>query len=195
MKHPESFILLVLVLADHFLTLIGETQRVKKYSEHFTIEHYELNPARQESVARKKWFNPKHILLTITILVLLMLVVESSYMPELFAQGLLGALLVCFGSVVGRHLGNLLTFWHINRTPNGISGQVTMTHAVLLFLSLYQLTGVLVPVVLVAVLSPTPFAIGGVFGVVLLLAVHLQWIRRYNRQKKPLDKADTGDGG
>ena len=192
MKHPESFILLVLVLADHFLTLIGETQRVKKYSEHFTIEHYELNPAWQESVAQKKWFDPKHILLTITIIVLLMLVVESSYMPELFAQGLLGALLVCFGSVVGRHLGNLLTFRHINRTPNEVSGQVSMTHALLLSLSLYQLSGVLVPVALVAALSPTPFAIGGVFGVVLLLIVHLQWIRKYRGVRKLINKPEVG---
>ena len=188
MKHPELFILPVLTLTDYFLTLAAEIQRSKKYADHFRIEHYELNPVWQTQVAQKKWFNPKHILLTVAIVVLLLPLLESGLMPESFVQGFLGCLLVCFGSVIGRHVCNLLTFRRIEQKPGEISGQVTMAHSLLLSLSMYQCALVLVPLVIVAVLSRTPVAIGGVFGVILLLAIHLQWIRKYNSQKRLLNK-------
>jgi len=195
MRHPELFIIPAFMLTDYFLTLISQGQRSKRYGDHFKAEHYELNPLWQKAVAQRKWFNPRHLLLTLFLSVLLVLLLESSSMPEPLAQGVLGGLLVFFSSLIGRHLCNLLTFRHINRKPNEISGQVTMTHGFLLSMSLYQYVVVLVPMVLVAVFSPTPFAIGGLCGVVLLLAGHLRWIRRHNRKKKSLDKAEASDAG
>jgi len=193
MKHPELFVVPALMLTDYFLTLVGVKQRGKKYGEHFASEHYEMNPIWQKPVAQKKWFNPKHILLTTIATLLLVLVVEPSDMPEPLAQGVLGGFLVFFSSLIGRHLCNLLTFRHINRKPNEISGQVTMTHTLVLSLSLYQYIVVLIPMALVAAFSPTPFVIGGLFGVVLLLMAHLMWIRRHNRRTKSLDKAEAGE--
>jgi len=187
------FIVPAFMLTDYFLTLIGVKQRGKKYGEHFASEHYEMNPLWQKPVAQKKWFNPKHILLATLATLLLVLLMEPSDTPEPLAQGVLGGFLVFFGSLIGRHLCNLLTFRHINRKPNEISGQVTMTHTLVLSLSLYQYIVVLVPMALVAAFSPTPFVIGGLCGVAILLAVHLLWIRKYKKGKRSLDAAQAGE--
>jgi hypothetical protein len=180
------------MLADYFLTLVGAKQRDKKYSEHFTTEHYELNPMWQKQIAQRKWFSPKHLLLTIIVTLLLVLVMEPGGAPEPLAQGILGGLLVFFGAVIGRHLYNLLIFRDINRKPNEISGQVTMAHGLVLRMSLYQSVVVLVPLALIAALSPTPFVLGGLLGVVVLLVHHLRWIGKYRKEKRSLNGPDTG---
>lgn len=194
MKHPALFIVPAFMLADYFLTLVGEIQRGKKYGDHFKAEHCELNPIWQKPVAQRKLFNLRHILLTLVVTAVLMLLMESDDMPEPFAQGMLGCLLVFFGAIIGRHLSNLLIFRRIAQGPNEISGQVTMTHALLLSLSLYQYVVVLIPIALVVAFSPSPFAIGGLLGVVLLLAVHLGWIRRHTKGRKASDEANAGNG-
>ena len=195
MKHPELFIVPVFMLTDYFLTLVGVQQRGKRYGTHFAIETYELNPVWQRAVAQQKWLNPKHILLTIITTGLFLLLLESGDMPEPLAQGTVGGLLVYLGVFIGRHLSNLLTFRYMNRRPHEISGQVTMAHALQLSLALYQCVAVLVPLALVAVLSPTPYAVGGLCGVVLALIAHLRWRRKYARKRRALDQPDAGDGG
>lgn len=191
MKHPESFLVPAFMLADYFLTLVGAKQRGGTYSEHFVSEHYEMNPIWQKSVARAKWFNPKHLLLTVAVTLFLLLVTEGGDTPEPIAQGVFGV----FGSVIGRHLCNLLTFRLINGTPDEISGKVTMTHAMTLSVSLYQYVVVLVPMALVAAFSRTPFVIGAVLGVIVLVAAHLMWIAKYRRQRNRLEESEAGGRG
>ena len=193
MKHPELFLVPAFMLADYFLTIVGAKQRDKKYSEHFTTEHYELNPTWQKQIAQGKWLNPKHLLITTVVTLLLVLVIEAAEgVPEPLAQGILGGLLVFFGAVIGRHLYNLLIFRDINRKPNEISGQVAMAHGLMLRMSLYQYVVVLIPLALIAVLSPTPFVLGGLLGVVLLLVHHLRWIGRYRKEQRSLNGPDAG---
>ena len=163
------------MFADYFLTLAGVVQREKKYGGHFKIEHYELNPIWQKGVAQRKWFNAKHILLTGVVTLLLILLVKFGETAESFVEGVLGCLLVLFGMLLGRHLSNLMIFRHVIRKPGEISGQVTMTHALLLSISLYQYFVVFVPIVLIAFFAPSPFVTGALFAVVLLLTAHLKW--------------------
>jgi hypothetical protein len=184
MKHPACLLVPLFMLADHFLTLAGALQKRRQYDEHFKMEHYELNPIWQQSIAQRKWFNPRHILLTIFVSVALALLAEFGDMPEFLIQGLLGGVLVLYGTILGRHLANLLMFGQVNRRPEEITGCVTMTHALILSLSLYQYVAVLVPLALLVAFVPSSFAVGGLGGVILLLAMHVRWIVKHRREGK-----------
>ncbi len=194
MRHPEVLLFPVLMFADYFLTLLGAVQRQYKYDEHFKTEHYELNPNLQKSIAQRKWFNPKHIGLTLVATALVVSVTEWDPVPEPIAQGLLGCFLLFFAAIIGKHLTMLLTFRCLSRRPGEISGQVTMTHTLGLFLSLYQYVSVFFPLLIVAFFAPSPFTIGGLIGVALVLATHWDWIRKHRRQSQSLGALQAGDG-
>jgi hypothetical protein len=184
MKHPEVFLVPAFMFADYFLTLAGAVQNEKKWGDHLKTEHYELNPTWRKHVAQRKWFNPKHILHTVALTLLLILLAEFGEMSESIVEGVLGCLLVFFGMIIGRHLCNLMIFRYVIRKPEEISGQVTMTHALLLWMSLYEYLVFFIPLILIAFFAPSPFVAGALFAVVLLLAVHLKWIRKYRKQAK-----------
>jgi len=188
MKHPEMFIIPVFMFADYFLTLAGAVLKDKGYGDHFKVEQYEMNPIWQKEVAQRKWFNPKHILLTILISSLLILLVEYGEVQESFIQGMLGCLVSIYGMVIGRHLSNLLIFSYMIRKPDEIHGEVTMAHTLVLMLSLYHYIVVLVPIILIAIFSPSPFVIGVLVGVIFLQALHLKWIWMYQKKMKASTK-------
>ncbi len=189
MKHPDFLLVPVFMFADYFLTLAGAALKDGKYGDHFKTEHYELNPIWQKQVAQKKWLNPRHILLVVVGSCLLLLPMEFVELPEPFIQAVLGCLLAFFGMLIGRHLSNLMIFRYVIRKPDEISGQVTMSHAMLLWVSLYQHLAILAPLALIAVFSPSPFVIGACVGAVLVLAVHLQWIRRHRKQASAFNQS------
>lgn len=194
MKHPEVFLVPILMLADYLMTLIGAVLSKRKYGQHVRTEHYELNPVWQTAVARRKWFNPKHLFLVAVLTSLLFLVGESGAFREPFVEAVLGAVLIIFGTLLGRHLSNLIMFWHVIRTPEQISGQLTMSHALVLSISMYQYLVVCVPFVIVATFMPSPFTFGGLFGIALLLVAHMGWITRNRRRAKDAAKPVAGDG-
>jgi hypothetical protein len=131
----------------------------------------------------KKWFNPRHTLLTLLLTNLLILAAESGVLPDVLVRGTQGFIFVFFGIVIGRHLGNLLTFQHVIKKPDQISGQVTMTHSLSLSVSLYQMTLVLVPLFLIWLYNPGPFAVGALQAGFFQIMVHLEWIYQ-DRSKK-----------
>lgn len=184
MKHPELLLVPLFMLADYFLTIAGAVLKERKYGEHFKVEHYELNPVWQKQVAQMKWFNPRHLLITAMVALLLILVAESGFLPGWFVECFLGCLLVLFGAVIGRHISNIMTFIYMARKPDGISGQVTMSHGLLLALSLHQSVIVFLPVGLIALFAPGPFTVGAVFGGVLHVLIHLVWLSKYRRASK-----------
>ena len=51
-------VLPLFMLADYYLTLLGERQS-KEYREHYVLKEYEVNPLWQGDVKKQKWFNPK----------------------------------------------------------------------------------------------------------------------------------------
>jgi hypothetical protein len=148
------------------------------------MQHYELNPVWQKTIARKKWFNPRHLLLTLLTSGVLAFLVESGNMSDAFAEGLFGCLFVLFGMIIGRHLSNLLIFRYLDRYPQDIAGEITMAHALLLSISTYQYLVVAIPMVLLAIFSPTPFVLGGLAGAVLLFVIHFKWIRQHKKQRE-----------
>lgn len=183
MKYPQILLLPILMFADYFLTVLGAKWREGKYSEHFKTAHYELNPRWQEAVARKQWFNPRHIVLVVAASLALGVLLEFGDVPNAIAEATLGCLFVVFGMVIGRHLSNLLIFRRFDRAPAEISGHVEMAHTLVQAISGFQYLVVVVPLGLIACFSPTPYVVGGLVGALLVLAIHWSWIRRYRRKQ------------
>src|SRR5450631_4249712 len=138
MRHPEALWVPILMLVDYFLTLAGAVLREKKYSEHFKIQDYELNPIWKNAISGRKWFNPRHLVLTFGVSVFVIWVTNQPDAPEDAAAGLLGCFIGAGSLVVGRHISNLLTFHFAVRNPDAISGQVVMSHQLLLAISTFQ---------------------------------------------------------
>jgi hypothetical protein len=176
MRHPEILLLPFLMLADYYLTLVAAIQQAKKYSEHFRNEQYELNPTLQAAVAKRRWFNPKCLLVTAVFSTAVIALVGFVELPPPVAEAIVGCFFVLYAMLIARHVFNLFVFRYVIRHPDHISGQVTMRHAMLLRLSLYQYCVAAVPIVLVAVFSRNSFAIGGCFAAMLLLGWHSKWI-------------------
>jgi len=192
MKYPQVVLLPLLMLSDYFLTVLGAVLKERGYNRHFKTQHYELNPIWQESISRKKWLNPRHILLTLLVTGGLAGILESGCIPDPLAEGLFGCLFVFYGMIVGRHLSNILIFRRLAQSTEEISGQIAMAHSLALAISTCQYLVVAVPVALIAVFSPTPFVLGGLVGTVLLFVVHGAWIRR--NKKKTSNPQDGANG-
>jgi hypothetical protein len=185
MHHPESLLIPVLMLCDYWLTVAGARAREGVYADHFKTQHYELNPVWQTAIARKRWFNPRHVGLTLVIAALFYGAGEYLLTDDdpVFAF-VIGALLVVFGAVNGRHLSNLATFAWIRRHPDELSGSIAMSHGLVLWLSTFQYLGLLLPLALLALCAPTPHVLGGLVGIAFLMLVHLGWILRWRRRTR-----------
>lgn len=188
MNYPEILLLPVLMFSDYVLTVAGAIQKEKNYDNHFKTQHYELNPAWQNSISQKKWFNPKHIFFTLIVSVGLTFLAEFGGLPAFLIQGMIGCLFVVYGMIIGRHLSNILVFWLLDKKPNEISGQVAMSHSLLLSISAFQYLIGLIPIFFIAVFAPTPYTIGGLVGACLIFVVHTLWIRKHGRQMKASDQ-------
>jgi hypothetical protein len=77
MKHPEFLLLPVAMVADYLLTIACARLRVRGHAEHFKTAHYELNPIWQSAVAKKRWFNARHLVLTFVLSSILIACVEQ----------------------------------------------------------------------------------------------------------------------
>jgi len=176
MNYPELLLFPVFGLADYFLTLAGAVLREKKFGNHFKKEHYELNPVWQSAIAEKKWFNPKLLLLTLIEIIVIIFVIAFGDIPEAIYQTLLGFYFVGYGILIGNHLRNILTYWHVNRKPDEITGQVFMTHGLSLSMSLYELIIVLIPLTTISLFAPSPFVMGATINCALQILAHVIWI-------------------
>jgi hypothetical protein len=161
MKHPEIILLPIMMFADYYLTVIGAILKDRKYGDYFKSEHYELNPIFQKTIAAKKWFSARHFLLTILQTCLVGFLAEFGGLPDYLIQGIFGCLFVLYGTIIGRHLSNILIFLQIDRAADTISGQITMAHSLALSISTYQYLVVAVPMAILAAGTRAPFATGG----------------------------------
>lgn len=193
MRHPEVLLIPVLMFTDYFLTVLGAIRREGKYSRHYRIEDYELNPVWQKSIAAKRWFNPRHILTTLLLSAFMAAFTQISSSGDPFIRAMLGCIFGVYGMVIGRHFANLLMFARFDRSGDAVSGQITMSHSFVLALSLCQSLGVLVPVALIAAIGRDAYAVGATIGIVLFIGLHLRWLRRA-RKRRRLDHTASRDG-
>jgi hypothetical protein len=191
MKHIEVILVPILMFSDYFLTVLGAILREKKYGDHFKMQHYELNPKWQQQIGEKKWVNPRHIVLTVVTSGILAALVELGDMPESFWQWMFGCLFVSYGMIIGRHLSNIMIFQYLVGNPNEVSGQITMSHSFALFVSTYQYLVAVIPMIFLAVFTPTPFVWGGLLGSGLILGAHFKWIKLHKKRIKASNKLDA----
>jgi hypothetical protein len=184
-KHPEILLLPLLGFVDYFLTVLGAIEREKEHARHFKMEQYELNPIWQKSINQRKWFNPRHALLIIAATGVLAVIFQFGDLPEGYIQLLLGTVFVVYGVIIARHLGNIFIFRYLARRPDRISGEITMSHQLVLRLSATNLAPVVVAAALIAIVSRNNFAWGGLLGVSILFCMHLVWMFKAARRKKP----------
>jgi hypothetical protein len=161
--------------------VVAASIKKKKYADHFKIQHYELNPIWQKDISHKKWFNPRHIVLVIIATVLLICIIEFLGLSPFYANLIFGCLFVLFGLIIGRHISNILIFFHIATAHDEISGEVKMAHSLILYLSIYQYIGFAIPLILILTFAPTPFVLGGIISIGILIIVHLNWIRKFKK--------------
>ena len=187
MRHPEALLIPIFMLFDYYLTIWGAILAEKKYRHHFKIEYYELNPIWQQAIARKRWFNPRHLLMTIVIGGALVYVAEIG--PTTFSQWLLGILLVLYGMIIGKHLSNILLFRYVMKRTESLNGAVTMSHPLILTISIFQTIAFLIPFILLVLFSPSAFIIGGLCGLFLFLGIQSIWLWRAKRRirNRPID--------
>jgi hypothetical protein len=169
------------MLMDYYGTLLGAITIKRGYSDHFGMEHYEMNPVWQDSVAGVKWFNPRHLALTAGITAGAVVLLELAPYPDSLSRGLVGAVLGMYALLVGRHVSNIMTFLYVAGHRPEVSGTVAITHPAMLAMSAFQLAAVVVPLALVAAVTGNAYAIGAAFGAAGLTISHLAWLRKARR--------------
>jgi hypothetical protein len=181
MRHPEVVLAPALMVLNYYLTLLGADLARQSYRRHFLTAHYELNPVWQKAVDRRRWFNLRHLALAMLIGGMLVLLTEAVDLDIVLLEGLLGFVFTYYGLSLGRHLSNILTFAHLVRCPDEVAGEVRLSHSYVLSLSIYQLLVVAVPIAMIAVFSPSPFALGAVAAVLATMLVQTFWLSRARR--------------
>jgi hypothetical protein len=181
MKHPEFLLLPVAMIADYLLTIASARLREGGHAEHFKTAHYELNPIWQNAVAKKRWFNPRHLLLTLVLSAILIACIEGMPSYSSLVHFFAGILIGVQGAVIGRHLSNLATFAYVRRHPEAIAGAVTLQHEVVLWLSTFQLSSLFIVAAALATYVPEPAVLGAFTGIAALALLHTIWIVRFRR--------------
>jgi hypothetical protein len=181
MKHPEFLLLPVAMIADYLLTIASARLRERGHAEHFKTEHFELNPVWQATVAKKRWFNPRYLVLTLALSTILIACVEGMPSFPQLVRFFAGVLIGVQGSVIGRHLCNLATFLYVRRHPDSIVGMVTLQHEFVLWLSIFQHGALLFVTGTLAIYEPQASVLGVFAGVAMIALVHLIWIARFRR--------------
>jgi hypothetical protein len=188
-NHPESLLVPLLMLTDYWLTVAGARMRGSGYATHFKTPTYELNPLWQKTIAARRWFSARHLALTVIVgaACVLLRAIPNQWVSDMF----FGFALTVFGLLNGRHLSNLALFTYVRRHPETLSGTVTMSHELVLWLSLFQLAPVIVMLILIWIIAPIPQVAGAFAGIAALSLVHLMWVHRYRRRGLPLSEGDA----
>lgn len=187
MTHPEFLLVPALMLSDYALTVAGARLRDAGYSRHFRTPHYEMNPIWQNAIAKRRWFNPLHLVMVAVVTLLFFGVVALSTDPvDPLPHFILGVAIGTQGMINGRHLANLATFAYLKREPGAIEGAVTIGHVFALRLSMVQTFAVLVPLALMSAIDPEPLTLGATLGVAAMTLIHFVWISRFRARSAQL---------
>jgi hypothetical protein len=184
MNHPEVFVIPVLILADYFLTVWGAILSEKKYRQHFKFENYELNPIWQKSIAQKKWFNLKLLLIVLVVAGFCFIWSIGWMQDDIFSEGLFGFFVILSSSLIGYHLTNILTFNYVARHSESISGEVVMSHLMILKMAQFRTIGLLFVFIVVTLFSPTAFVIGGLCSQIFLMFTEARWFAKARATEK-----------
>lgn len=182
MEHYKFFLIPLLMLSDYFLTVIGAKLAEKSYRKHFKFPDYELNPVFRKAIAQKRWFNPFHLTLVSVVTFFCFCWSYSSFVPlpgfDQVSDGLFGYLVTLFASLNAIHLSNILLFKHLQKHPQDLSGQVTMSQNYLMVASRCRALTLLVPLTLALCFAPSAFLFGAVASQIALVMIKFVWARK-----------------
>lgn len=179
MRHPEGLIVALLPLADYYLTLWGAALAAREYGRHFKSQSYELNPLWRADVARRRLFNPRHLFLALALVVIVGLAGElGDGLADWFFPTLFGMVLGAFAPILAQHVGNIAMFSFLQRRPDEVVGEVTVSMRYAIVVSLAQSLSVLTPLALAAWFSRAPTVTGMLVGAGVLTLARLSWLRR-----------------
>jgi hypothetical protein len=176
MRHPLAIAIPVLLLADYYLTLLGARLRKRAAAAGIEMEEYELNPLWQEDVNRGRAVSPRHLVVVLAGATLAVLIGVTHDLPAWRAECYLGLLLLPLSTIIGKHLSNLLTLGHAVRRPGEVTGDGRLSYRMALRTSQHEMLSIICPVAAVAASPTRPFALGGLLGLVFLLALHWAWL-------------------
>jgi len=177
-----------LMVVDYYLTLWGRVVLEKEYLRRFQVEEYELNPIWRGDVGRLRWFNPKHLALSLLMWAATTYVLTlTAAVPGLEPLGrlLMGALVTPFALVVARHLANLAAGLRLIRHPHEVRGAVQVDLSHLMATSRHQTAAALLPLAAAALWVRDPFLWGALLGGLSLVAAHYRWGRKGRAVKGP----------
>lgn len=179
MHHPEVFIVTALMLADYYLTMWGAALAEQGYRQHFKTPSYELNPIWRGDVAKKRMFNPRHLVLAAVLTALLIWAGETGdALSPWFFPVMFGMVLGAFVPILCQHVGNIFMFDFLRRHPSEIEGAVTTTMRYAILVSLAYSLPVLAPIAIAAWYTRDPLVIGMLIGAGVLTLARFSWLRR-----------------
>lgn len=147
----------------------------------------------QSSVANMRWLNPRHLIGVALVTGFVLVPVECLDWPPDVVAFLLGVLVMGSAVLVSGHIANILIFRYALRHPTELSGQVRIGYEMSLKTVQYRVLAVLLPLLLVTVLAPSPFLIGSTISVLMLMLAPSRWLRKY-RKRKAKEKAAASAG-
>lgn len=106
---------------------------------------------------------------------------ETGQLGLAFESGAKGFIFGTYAYINGRHLSNLLIFYYVRTHENAISGEVLISHRLLLAISAFQQIALLVPMVAIAALFPNYTIFGANIGITFVVALHGYWYYRAAR--------------
>ena len=189
MKYFELFGIPILMLSDYYLTVLGSFYWKAKWGKHIIREAYELNPIWRKDIENPKWINYKHLIIVVFATFFIYGAIESDNTNSYYV---IGYFFTSFALVNGRHLSSIFLFRYIIRHPNEISGKVNLTHILVLKMSQLQIIVTAFPILILTVLTPSPFLIGGLISCVSLFIVHIFWAENHRKKIKALNKGLGG---
>lgn len=192
MPHPELLLVPVMLAVDYFLTLWGAAAAERIHARHFRYEQYELNPAWQRDIKQRRWFNPRAMLRIGLVSVACMYLAWIPAAPQFF-EVLMGFFFGSHGAIIGRHVGNLMSFRYLDKHPHEIQGEVYLAYPTLMTFSQSNYLVAVVPLLLIGIMTGQPMVLGGIAGALFVFALHGFWRRKARKAAaKPVPTEPPG---
>ncbi len=174
----------ILMILDYSLTMKSANMVKGKYSEHFSVEQFELNPVWQEDVSKAKKFNIKHLIMVLIAAGLAYSVVKLSIFDEWSSYFVLGIIIIPYATIVGRHISNILTFKYVENYSDTLHGKLIVDYIYTLKLSQHMLIGNIFVLSIIYICTFSSFILGGILGYFSLYVSHSMWKGKYKKKKK-----------
>jgi hypothetical protein len=182
--------------SDWVLTILQEGEMRRCYSEHYQsypINTIEGNPLLQSAVKEQRWIEPKHFLVALVLSAVVTIVLIYASLE--WREPGLGYVWGLFLIVGMTHLGNLIGYWASRR---GLHGKLFLHQRTGYVIQMGRYAAVAVFLVLLAVLSASPFIAGVAVAGLTSSLRQLAWLRRVPtipEDDQPPDMQDSSSGG